>query len=95
MIQEDRKINKIKIKWEVLQVSKEMPRRQLYGEIHQTLSRNTTCWGATPKCLYTDTCKRDKNKMSYRCICLQGYDFIGIMERWWDGYHGWSVGMEG
>ncbi|GAB0209793.1 hypothetical protein GRJ2_003445000 [Grus japonensis] len=29
------------------------------------------------------------------CVCLQGYDLIGIMEMWWDGSYEWSVGMEG
>ncbi|PKU27748.1 dtw domain-containing protein 2 [Limosa lapponica baueri] len=29
------------------------------------------------------------------CACLQGYDLIGIMKRWWDGSYDWSVGMEG
>ena len=29
------------------------------------------------------------------CACLQGYDFIGITEMWWDGSYDWSIGMEG
>ncbi|GAB0207157.1 hypothetical protein GRJ2_003181300 [Grus japonensis] len=29
------------------------------------------------------------------CVCLQGYDFIGITETWWDSSYDWSVGMEG
>ncbi|GAB0179437.1 hypothetical protein GRJ2_000409000 [Grus japonensis] len=29
------------------------------------------------------------------CVCLQGYDLIGIMETWWDSSYDWSVGMEG
>ncbi|GAB0210046.1 hypothetical protein GRJ2_003470400 [Grus japonensis] len=29
------------------------------------------------------------------CAHLQGYDLIGIMERWWNGSYDWSVGMEG
>ncbi|GAB0203333.1 hypothetical protein GRJ2_002798900 [Grus japonensis] len=29
------------------------------------------------------------------CARLQGYDLIGIMERWWNGSYDWSVGMEG
>ncbi|GAB0193880.1 mitochondrial enolase superfamily member 1 [Grus japonensis] len=29
------------------------------------------------------------------CVCLQGYDLIGITETWWDGSYDWSVGMEG
>jgi len=29
------------------------------------------------------------------CAHLQGYDFIGITERRWDGFCDWSVGMEG
>ncbi|GAB0179991.1 hypothetical protein GRJ2_000464400 [Grus japonensis] len=29
------------------------------------------------------------------CVCLQGYDLIGITETWWDSSCDWSVGMEG
>ncbi|GAB0205799.1 hypothetical protein GRJ2_003045500 [Grus japonensis] len=29
------------------------------------------------------------------CVCLQGYDLIGITETWWDSSYDWSVGMEG
>ncbi|GAB0209421.1 hypothetical protein GRJ2_003407800 [Grus japonensis] len=29
------------------------------------------------------------------CVCLQGYDLIGIPETWWDSSYDWSVGMEG
>ncbi|GAB0186968.1 mitochondrial enolase superfamily member 1 [Grus japonensis] len=29
------------------------------------------------------------------CVCLQGYDIIGITEMWWDSSCDWSVGMEG
>ncbi|GAB0206600.1 mitochondrial enolase superfamily member 1 [Grus japonensis] len=29
------------------------------------------------------------------CVCLQGYDLIGIRETWWDSSYDWSVGMEG
>ncbi|GAB0204588.1 hypothetical protein GRJ2_002924400 [Grus japonensis] len=29
------------------------------------------------------------------CTYLQGYDLIGIMETWWDGFYDWSVRMEG
>lgn len=35
------------------------------------------------------------NVMSYRCVQLQGYDFTGIREMWWDGSCGWTVAMEG
>ncbi|GAB0178597.1 hypothetical protein GRJ2_000325000 [Grus japonensis] len=29
------------------------------------------------------------------CVCLQGYDLIGITETSWDSSYDWSVGMEG
>ncbi|GAB0207137.1 hypothetical protein GRJ2_003179300 [Grus japonensis] len=29
------------------------------------------------------------------CVCLKGYDLIGIPETWWDSSYDWSVGMEG
>ncbi|GAB0202872.1 hypothetical protein GRJ2_002752800 [Grus japonensis] len=29
------------------------------------------------------------------CVCLEGYDLIGITETWWDSSYDWSVGMEG
>ncbi|GAB0208248.1 hypothetical protein GRJ2_003290500 [Grus japonensis] len=29
------------------------------------------------------------------CVCLQGYDLIGITETWWDSSYDCSVGMEG
>ena len=29
------------------------------------------------------------------CARLQGYDPVGIMEMWWDGFYDWRAGMEG
>ena len=29
------------------------------------------------------------------CMCIQGYDVIGITEVWWDGSHDCNVGMDG
>ena len=28
------------------------------------------------------------------CMCIQGYDVIGITEMWWDGSHDWNIGMD-
>ena len=67
--------------------------RQHYGEISQSLSRSTTHRGAP--LLYTNACsmgtKQDDLDM---CVCLKGYDLIGIMEMCWDGSHDWSHLME-
>jgi len=38
---------------------------------------------------------RNKQEELKMCVCLQGYDLIGITETWWDGCYDWSVGMEG
>lgn len=79
-----------------LQVSKEMPTRHHYGEIHnKTLSRNTTFCSASLKCLYTDALDvSNKQDELETCTCLEGSDLIWIMETW-DGSHDWSAEMEG
>lgn len=48
------KINKMRLKQGDLQhlyVNKEVPTMHRYGEIPQTLSRNSVCWGASLKCM--------------------------------------------
>ncbi|GAB0183945.1 mitochondrial enolase superfamily member 1 [Grus japonensis] len=37
----------------------------------------------------------NKQEKLETCVCLQGYDLIGITETWWDSSYDWSVGMEG
>jgi len=29
------------------------------------------------------------------CVQLQGYNLIGIVQKWWDSSHHWSAPMEG
>lgn len=75
-----------------LQVSKEMPTRHHYGEIHnKTLSRNTTFCSASLKCLYTNALDAsNKQDELETCTCLEGSDLIWIMGTW-DGSHDWGV----
>ncbi|GAB0197130.1 hypothetical protein GRJ2_002178300 [Grus japonensis] len=40
-------------------------------------------------------CMGNKQEELETCVCLQGYDLIGITEMWWDSSYDWSVGMEG
>ncbi|GAB0175856.1 hypothetical protein GRJ2_000050800 [Grus japonensis] len=52
--------------------------------------------GAQLTCLYANTRSMgNKQEELETCVCLQGYDLIGITETWWDGSYDWSVGMEG
>ena len=95
----DHKINKTGLKQGHLQhlhVSKEVPTRHHYGEIPKTLSRESTCRGASLKCPYANARsmgnKREESEMR---VQLQGYDLVGITETWWDGSRDWSVAMEG
>ena len=87
------------LKWGHLQhshVSKEVPKRHHYGEIPQTLSRNSTCWGTSLKCLNTNACSMgNKHNELDICVQLQGCNLVGIMEMRWGGSHDWSIAMEG
>lgn len=29
------------------------------------------------------------------CVQLQGYELIGVMERWWDSSYDWSAAVDG
>lgn len=49
----DHKVSKIWLKWDLQLVSKEAPARHHYGEIFQTISRNSGLWGTSQKCLYS------------------------------------------
>ena len=35
----------------------------------------------------------NKQEKLHVCMCLQGYDVIGITETWWDGSHNRNVGI--
>ena len=44
--------------------------------------------GAELKCLYSNSqIMRNKQEKLQACMCLQGYDVVGITEMWWDGSH--------
>lgn len=98
VIGKDHKINKMGIKQghlPHLQNIKEMPKRHHYGEIPQSYLW-TKHAGLPPlsACTWTHTVW-GANKMSEMCVCLQGYDLIGIMETCRGGSQDWIIGMEG
>lgn len=55
-----------------------------YGEIPPKLSRNTTFWNAPLKCMYSKRSMGNKQNELEKCLYLQGYDVIGIIETLWD-----------
>ncbi|GAB0203486.1 hypothetical protein GRJ2_002814200 [Grus japonensis] len=64
--------------------------------IPATPANKSASSGAQLKCLYVNTRSMgNKQEELETCVCLQGYDIIGITETWWDGSYDWSVGMEG
>jgi len=51
--------------------------------------------GAQFKCLYTNVWSTgNKQKELQACVCLGGYDSIGITEMWCDDSHNWNVGID-
>ena len=94
----DHTISKMGLKWGHLQhlhVSREMPTKHHGGEISHTLSKNSTCWAASLKCLYSNACSMGHNhEVLEICVQLPGSNLVAIMETWWDGSHAWSVEME-
>ncbi|GAB0188316.1 hypothetical protein GRJ2_001296900 [Grus japonensis] len=64
--------------------------------IPATPANKSASSGAQLKCLYTNARSMgNKQEELETCVCLQGYDLIGITEMWWDSSYDWSVGMEG
>ncbi|GAB0175694.1 hypothetical protein GRJ2_000034600 [Grus japonensis] len=64
--------------------------------IPATPANKSASLGAQLKCLYTNARSMgNKQEELEMCVCLQGYDLIGITETWWDSSYDWSVGMEG
>ncbi|GAB0207912.1 hypothetical protein GRJ2_003256900 [Grus japonensis] len=64
--------------------------------IPPTPANKSASSGAQLKCLYANTRSTgNKQEELETCVCLQGYDLIGITEMWWDSSYDWSVGMEG
>ncbi|GAB0199646.1 hypothetical protein GRJ2_002430000 [Grus japonensis] len=64
--------------------------------IPATPANKSASSGAQPKCLYANAWSMgNKQEELETCVCLQGYDIIGITETWWDSSCDWSVGMEG
>ncbi|GAB0199663.1 hypothetical protein GRJ2_002431700 [Grus japonensis] len=64
--------------------------------IPATPANKSTSSGAQLKCLYANARSMgNKQEELETCVCLQGYDIIGITETWWDSSCDWSVGMEG
>ncbi|GAB0210369.1 hypothetical protein GRJ2_003502700 [Grus japonensis] len=64
--------------------------------IPDTPASKSASSGAQLKCLYANARSMgNKQEELEMCVCLQGYDLIGIRETWWDSSYDWSVGMEG
>ncbi|GAB0208750.1 hypothetical protein GRJ2_003340700 [Grus japonensis] len=64
--------------------------------IPATPANKSASSGAQLKCLYANARSMgNKEEELETCVCLQGYDLIGITEMWWDSSYDWSVGMEG
>ncbi|GAB0179239.1 hypothetical protein GRJ2_000389200 [Grus japonensis] len=64
--------------------------------IPATPANKSASTGAQLKCLYVNAWSMgNKQEELEMCVCLQGYDLIGITEMWWDSSNDWSVGMEG
>lgn len=77
VIGRDYKINKMGLKhghlWH-FHVSKEAPTMYRHGEMPQTPSRNSACWGVSLKCLHTNAYMMgNKYDESEICVQLQGY----------------------
>ncbi|XP_010117321.1 PREDICTED: uncharacterized protein C5orf42-like, partial [Chlamydotis macqueenii] len=77
-----------------LPVSKRAPEEQRKG-IPATPASKFASSGAKLKCLCATEVAWGINKGLETCARLQGYDFTGITETWWDGSYDWSVVMEG
>lgn len=83
------KLNHCKWRHVIKVVSVEWP----YGK---TLFWGIACLGASLKCLYTSACSMGSKQEELEVfVQLQDYDFIGIMETWWDVSHAWSTVMDG
>ncbi|GAB0186117.1 hypothetical protein GRJ2_001077000 [Grus japonensis] len=77
------------------QVITQAPEVQQKG-IPATPASKSASLRAQLKCLYANAHSMgNKQEELETCAHLQGYDFNGIMEMWWDGSYDWSVGMEG
>ncbi|GAB0186348.1 mitochondrial enolase superfamily member 1 [Grus japonensis] len=64
--------------------------------IPATPANKSASLGAQLKCLYANARSMgNKQEDLETCVCLQGYDLIGITEMWWDSSYDCSVGMEG
>ncbi|GAB0182398.1 hypothetical protein GRJ2_000705100 [Grus japonensis] len=64
--------------------------------IPATPANKSASSGAQLKCLYANAWSMGNEQEELEtCVCLQGYDIIGITETWWDSSYDWSVGMEG
>ncbi|XP_010293539.1 PREDICTED: uncharacterized protein LOC104627127, partial [Phaethon lepturus] len=75
------------------QVSMRAPEEQHKG-IPATPASKSALSGAQLKCLCANTHSiGNKQEELDKCVCLQGYDLIGI-ETWWDGFYDQSIGME-
>lgn len=78
-----------------LHISKEVPTRHIYGEISQTASGKSACWGAFLKCLQANAhIMGNKYEELDICVHLQGCDPVGINGMWWDGLCDWSATKE-
>ncbi|GAB0190262.1 hypothetical protein GRJ2_001491500 [Grus japonensis] len=67
-----------------------------FKRIPATPANESASMGAQLKCLYANAWSMEnKQEELETCVHLQGYDLIGITERWWDSSYDWSVGTEG
>jgi len=74
----------------------QVSRRAPEGRQEGTPASNSASSGAQLKCLYANACVMGNEQEELEtCARLQGYDLIGITERWWDDPCDWTVGMEG
>ena len=66
-------------------------RKTLGGQHKGTLARKSASLGAQLKCLNANAHSMgNKQEDLETCARLQGYDFTGTAETWWDGSYDWS-----